>query len=112
VDSASFSTRIQLKGGGAELGELGRYGLSNPELMAPEDPEAKAASPRAALPKTPTLVIPVLAVPCGVPRRADTYVANATIGRRWTTGANKVRLLSSEHHESPLISPRGVNRRF
>jgi hypothetical protein len=40
--------------GGAELGEPGSYGPSNPGLMALEDPGAGTASPGAALPKTST----------------------------------------------------------
>jgi hypothetical protein len=89
-------------GGGAEPEEPSRYGPSNLGLMAPEDQGPGAASPGAALPKTPAPIISVPAVPCEVPSITSTPIANVTIGRQRTTRANKVRLLSSEHHISQV----------
>jgi hypothetical protein len=45
ADSTSFSNRLQLMGKGANLGEPGRYGPSNPGLMAPEELGMKPRHP-------------------------------------------------------------------
>jgi hypothetical protein len=64
--SATFSTRLQLMGGGIELGEPGSYSLSNPGLMPPKNPRARATSPGAALSetRTPSISVPTRLAEC------------------------------------------------
>jgi hypothetical protein len=78
MDFASFSTYLQLMGGGTESREPGRYDLSNLRIMALEDPRAEAASPGATLPETPASAISVPVAHCSASSVPSTSVANAT----------------------------------
>jgi hypothetical protein len=82
MESASFSTDLQLMGGHIEPREPSRYYLGNTGLMAPEDPGANAASHRATSLDTPALALLVSAVPCGAPPVPGTSVASIATGRR------------------------------
>jgi hypothetical protein len=93
ASSASFSTRLKLTSEDAKLGEPGQDRPGSSGLMTPKCPGVGTASPGAVLPTTlaPTTMTPV--APCEALPALGTSSANATTGRQWTTGANKVRLL-------------------
>jgi hypothetical protein len=93
ANSTLFSTHLQLTSGGVEPEEPGRYGPGNPKLMVPEDPGAKAASPRAMLLKMPAPTISEIAMPYGTPPASGTSIANVTADRQRMTLTNKVWLM-------------------
>jgi hypothetical protein len=77
--------------------EPGRYCLGNPGPMAPKDPGAKAASPKAVTLETLAPTISESVALYGVPPTPGTSVANIAAGHRWMPRANKIQLLSSGH---------------
>jgi hypothetical protein len=78
-----------------------KNGSGDPGLVAPSDLRAVVASLSEALPPA----IPAPMVPCGMPPIPNTSVVDATTGRQWATGTNKVWFLSSTQRflQSPGI---------
>jgi hypothetical protein len=127
ADSVSSPTWLQLMGGCEELRELGKYSPDTPRPVPPDDPGAGAASPGAALPETPALVLRAtkshskflassqsrgatptsltLAVPYDVPPALGTSNTDIIIGRLGDATGRIVDRRMTETNEARLPSP-------
>jgi hypothetical protein len=84
--------------GDAQSEDPGKNGMGNPKLVALEDPSAVVAPLGTSLMMVLPPTIPTPTVPYGTPPMPGTSTIDTTTGRRWATGANKVRFLSSAQH--------------